>query len=453
MIFYINCAVAADLNITSPTLQKHFYFTAGNSSASQFKVKLSVSCFGTNLRSVANPVSPTGAIRLRIGIGPNSNPTKKDGSADFTLLFPGWMVMAKGKTTEVVDRSEVFDLTRPELKGGTATGAQNQIIFRLPTDFDIGLSSEKYTAQDLNATVKYVNFSQDIQGAGNCWGRRMPISLQNAPSFFEKFFLAKSFAGGGGMENFISNVGTPDDSGWGQPTACNGVPGWDMAASAAAGVVYSPAQIAQNRNYYQRYMGHDGALSGVWDGHWSSDLKSFEMKAAFPGEFRFCGGYFSPLMLFFSSVKPEFTARKRFALTAGQEQTAWIEKGQSSAFFLALDLNKNGKIDNGTELFGEEEQYSNGFEKLAQYDLNHDGVIDRLDPIYFQLKVWDGWSSKLFSLSQKLVESINLNFTFDSEVPVGNRARLRQKSSFVIRDGETKKTREVFDVWFNSSAD
>ncbi len=62
--------------------------------------------------------------------------------------------------------------------------------------------------------------------------------------------------------------------------------------------------------------------------------------------------------------------------------------------FLCLDLNGNGTIDNGGELFGDQTLLAdgtaakNGFEALAQYDGNGDGVIDENDEIFSSLNVW-----------------------------------------------------------------
>jgi hypothetical protein len=60
----------------------------------------------------------------------------------------------------------------------------------------------------------------------------------------------------------------------------------------------------------------------------------------------------------------------------------------SSGGWLALDSNHNGKIDNGSELFGP--QSGNGFSDLATLDSNQDGVIDEADPAFAQLKLWTG---------------------------------------------------------------
>lgn len=73
--------------------------------------------------------------------------------------------------------------------------------------------------------------------------------------------------------------------------------------------------------------------------------------------------------------------------------TGWVS---GNAAFLAIDLNKNGKIDDGSELFGDASQpradgspkAENGFVALAAYDDNHDGFIDAKDPVFSQLKLW-----------------------------------------------------------------
>lgn len=54
--------------------------------------------------------------------------------------------------------------------------------------------------------------------------------------------------------------------------------------------------------------------------------------------------------------------------------------------YLALDLNRNGRIDNGRELFGP--GTGNGFAELAAYDSDGNGWIDEADPVFQQLKVW-----------------------------------------------------------------
>ncbi|WP_397380338.1 hypothetical protein [Pseudomonas sp.] len=52
---------------------------------------------------------------------------------------------------------------------------------------------------------------------------------------------------------------------------------------------------------------------------------------------------------------------------------------------LAYDSNGNGRIDDGRELFGDQNGAANGFAELAKYDDNRDGRIDKQDAIFERL--------------------------------------------------------------------
>jgi len=81
------------------------------------------------------------------------------------------------------------------------------------------------------------------------------------------------------------------------------------------------------------------------------------------------------------------------------QRTQWVRAGGNDGF-LVIDLNGNGKIDDGSELFGEGttlvvtgEKARNGFVALAQYDQpalggNDDGEITSADSIWPMLRVW-----------------------------------------------------------------
>ena len=73
------------------------------------------------------------------------------------------------------------------------------------------------------------------------------------------------------------------------------------------------------------------------------------------------------------------------------EQTAWVDSGDG---LLVLDLDGNGRIERGAELFGNHTALgdgtnaADGYAALAQYDDNGDGRIDAGDAIWQQLQVW-----------------------------------------------------------------
>ncbi len=83
---------------------------------------------------------------------------------------------------------------------------------------------------------------------------------------------------------------------------------------------------------------------------------------------------------------------------------------QSDTAFLALDKNNDGKINDGSELFGA--LSGDGFNDLSQYDSDSNQWIDEADPIFSQLRLFrigsDG-QQQLISLNDKGVGAIYLN--------------------------------------------
>jgi len=66
------------------------------------------------------------------------------------------------------------------------------------------------------------------------------------------------------------------------------------------------------------------------------------------------------------------------------DQISFLQKGSG---FLAIDLNDNGKIDDGRELFGPTS--GNGFLDLAQHDEDKNGWIDENDSVFSKLRIWN----------------------------------------------------------------
>jgi Ca2+-binding RTX toxin-like protein len=138
------------------------------------------------------------------------------------------------------------------------------------------------------------------------------------------------------------------------------------------------------------------------------------------------------------------------------EKTAWISGSDDG--FLTLDLNRNGKIDDGGELFGNYTKLENGenakdgFAALAQYDSNADGVINSLDEIFGDLRIWiDNGNGKsetgeLKTLSEAGVESISLNQT-ETNITY-NDSYISGISQTILSDGTSIN---AADFWFNTS--
>jgi len=136
--------------------------------------------------------------------------------------------------------------------------------------------------------------------------------------------------------------------------------------------------------------------------------------------------------------------------TGKRTLTGWVAPSDG---LLVFDRNHNGVIDNGSELFGNNDRLpsSNGFEALSHIDSNKDGKISSTDQQWSELQVWrdlnrDGYTNtgELISLADAGVEHINLNYDeYFGMDDYGN--LLLQFGSYRTTSG---KTWEVTDVWF-----
>lgn len=96
-----------------------------------------------------------------------------------------------------------------------------------------------------------------------------------------------------------------------------------------------------------------------------------------------CG---TPLVVSFDEAPVAFT-RPAGAFTIGSfARTEWVA---AKTPWLALDRDGSGCIEREDELFGPPTTGgSNGFDKLAQLDDDHDGLIDARDAAYAELVLW-----------------------------------------------------------------
>ena len=138
------------------------------------------------------------------------------------------------------------------------------------------------------------------------------------------------------------------------------------------------------------------------------------------------------------------------------EKSGWVGKDDG---ILVRDINNNGTIDNGTELFGNNSVLSsgenalNGFEALKELDSNKDGVFNSSDEAWNTVKVWKDSNqngivdnSELLSLEQANIAGINLNYN-EQELVDGNGNTHAQTGTIIKTDGSSGT---ITDVWFDA---
>lgn len=155
-----------------------------------------------------------------------------------------------------------------------------------------------------------------------------------------------------------------------------------------------------------------------------------------------------PLVINFNGLAAGITETKfRFDLDVDgiEEMIPFVSEGSG---LLALDLNEDQQINDGSELFGA--VTGNGFEELSQYDQDGNGWIDETDPIFDRLRIWtkdaEGQDT-LFALGQKGVGAIFLG-NVDAQFGVGNQenrlAAQYQKAGIYMRaDGAVGTVQQV----------
>lgn len=136
------------------------------------------------------------------------------------------------------------------------------------------------------------------------------------------------------------------------------------------------------------------------------------------------------------------------------EQTGWV--GASDGL-LILDLNGNGSVDSGAELFGnytrldDGQLAADGFTALAMYDSNADQQIDHLDPIWTRLRVWRDQNSNAqtepgewLSMADLQVIALHLGYLVHDVIDANGNTH-RQHGTYERLNG---KVAALTDVWF-----
>ncbi|MFT4925750.1 MAG: hypothetical protein ACI8WB_001845 [Phenylobacterium sp.] len=144
----------------------------------------------------------------------------------------------------------------------------------------------------------------------------------------------------------------------------------------------------------------------------------------------------------------------------------WVKAGENDAF-LAIDLDEDGVVTDGRELFGngtrmkleDDALASNGFIALEQYDKpllggNDDGYISEQDEIWPSLSLWTDVNADGISTPDEMQSVADHGLTHLSTMAKVNNRYDRNGNripfwSWVINDNATdNKKYKMFDVFF-----
>ena len=146
------------------------------------------------------------------------------------------------------------------------------------------------------------------------------------------------------------------------------------------------------------------------------------------------------------------------------EQLTWVD-GESRDYFLVLDRNQNGRVDDGRELFGSGTPLSNGYIAphgyVAMRELdspdhggNGDGFLSRSDVQFSSLLLWHDGNQNAISESWEIKKAdqagliwIDLSFLSTERIDeFGN--NLKYASPALIRRGDQIIKTWAFDAFF-----
>jgi hypothetical protein len=139
------------------------------------------------------------------------------------------------------------------------------------------------------------------------------------------------------------------------------------------------------------------------------------------------------------------------------DQTAWAARGDG---LLVRDINHDGQINNGSELFGSATVLPNGktaadgYVAMSALDTNNDGILDAKDAAFGELMVWADKNNNGISEAKELtrlasldIKSLSLNAIKSDQINNGNLIGLM--GNYTTIDG---KSHSMGDVWFQTDA-
>ncbi len=178
--------------------------------------------------------------------------------------------------------------------------------------------------------------------------------------------------------------------------------------------------------------------------HFAAAFQSLEMED-------YTAALCDPLIINVGADTTDISDRKFFFDLDNDGKEEGISGLNSGSGFLALDKNNDGKINNGSELFGTDS--GDGFKDLTSYDSDGNGWIDENDTVYNRLKVWyneGNGKEKLISLKDTGVGAIylgNVETPFsDKNTNTGKLNGIIRRTGIFLRENGTTGTIQHVDL-------
>lgn len=216
---------------------------------------------------------------------------------------------------------------------------------------------------------------------------------------------------------------------------------------------YTPQTIVshimfENEYHYEEYESTTFSAKGIInckDGTQIDVNLNIEMSRSFEEtyseQFEYIQYMTDPLVIDFEGNVPYMSDQTiKFDIDMDGEEDEIYKLGAGSGF-LALDLNDDGIINDGSELFGT--RSGDGFRDLSVYDDDKDGFIDEDDEIFNKLKIWafdENGNGHLYSLKEKNVGAICLKnvsseFSLNNVTDNTTKGVIRSTGIFIAEDG------------------
>jgi hypothetical protein len=156
-------------------------------------------------------------------------------------------------------------------------------------------------------------------------------------------------------------------------------------------------------------------------------------------------------------IQFDILGENSFPMAHDKKQISWLTADDQEYYYIVRPR-KDGKVLGIDEMFGDNTKgpdgkfSDNGYEALAKYDTDKDGLITDEDDVYSDLRLWndrnrDGVAdpNELYKLEEKNVTVIDLHYDnrYKETDQYGNQTLM--KSVVKTKDG---KLHLLFDLWF-----